>query len=342
MVDFKNLQTKLSSVWSDVVPELRECNSFFRRRRWFTAAPQFSDTLRLSRQKFLKPASVPDISVCEPFEINVNHPDSNSVVLERSAEHRPLIIGHRGYCAVAPENTLPSFLLALNAGADLVELDYHETKDGVPLVIHDDTLDRTTDARKRWRRRRIRVAGRTAAEIQTLDAGNWFDKKFAGARTPLLAEALDLIGWCGGLTVIEHKSGDSETLARLLRERNAVHKVVVISFDWAFLLQIHRREPDLLLGALGRPERMTDGRKPSRLSRKLDARWLEELQKTGARLAVWNRQVPEPAIRLAHEQGLNVWVYTVDETRVARRLTGIGVDGIITNRPLQIRRALSK
>jgi len=255
---------------------------------------------------------------------------------------RPLIIGHRGYCAVAPENTLPSFLLALNAGADLVELDYHETKDGVPLVIHDDTLDRTTDARKRWQRRRIRVARRTAAEIQTLDAGSWFDKKFAGARTPLLAEALDLICWCRGLTVIEHKSGDVETLAGLLRERNVVDKVVVISFDWKFLSELHQREPDLLLGALGRPERLTSGRRPARLVTRLDARWLEELVKTKARLAVWNWQVSRPAVRLAHELGLQVWVYTVNDARRATRLADIGVDGIITNRPPLIRQALRK
>ncbi len=305
------------------------------------SAAKFSGAPEASLQKFLKPLQVPDISGCHPPGPIVNRYNSNSPTLKLVAESRPLIIGHRGYCALAPENTLPSFLLALNAGADLVELDYHETKDGVPLVIHDDTLDRTTDARKRWSRRRIRVAGRTAAEIQTLDAGNWFDKKFAGARTPLLAEALDLICWCGGHTVIEHKSGDPETLARLLRERNAIDKVVVISFDWEFLQEIHTLEPDLLLGALGRPERLTNGRRPARLVRTLDARWLEELRKTGAKLAVWNRQVPEPAIRLAHEQGLKVWVYTVNETRVAKRLTGIGVDGIITNRPLQIRHAFS-
>src|SRR5215831_9081720 len=105
-------------------------------------------------RKFLKRSPVPDISGCNPPEPIVNRRSSNSSALKLIAESRPLIIGHRGYCAIAPENTLPSFLLALNAGADLVELDYHETKDGVPLVIHDDTLDRTTDARKRWNRKR--------------------------------------------------------------------------------------------------------------------------------------------------------------------------------------------
>ena len=272
----------------------------------------------------------------------MNSNDPNSTARKLLAQRRPLIIGHRGFCAIAPENTLPSFQLALNAGADLVELDYHQTRDGIPLVIHDETLDRTTNARTRWRQRRIRVADRTAAEIQALDAGSWFEKKFTGTTAPLLIEALDLICGRGGVAVIEHKSGDAETLAKLLRKRNVIDRVVVISFDWQFLRQVHRLESNLLLGALGRPERLTDGRKPSRLSRKLDVRWLAELEKTGAELAVWNRQVPEPAIRLAHERGLKVWVYTVDKSGMAKRLTGTGVDGIITNRPLQIRQALGK
>src|SRR5690348_18000667 len=111
------------------------------------------------------------------------------------AAKRPLVIGHRGYCALAPENTLPSFHLALEAGADLIELDYHHSKDGVPIVIHDHILDRTTNARKQRKRRRIKVSRTSAAEIQTLDAGAWFDSKFAGTKTPLLTEALDFI--CG-------------------------------------------------------------------------------------------------------------------------------------------------
>src|ERR1041384_3086855 len=120
----------------------------------------------------------------------------------------PLIIGHRGYAAKAPENTLPSFKLALEAGVDLVELDYQHSKDGVPMVFHDRFLDRTTDARKQWRRRRVRVAAKTAVEIQTLDAGAWFDEKFSGAKVPSLAEAIEFICSKGVVALIEHKSGD--------------------------------------------------------------------------------------------------------------------------------------
>jgi glycerophosphoryl diester phosphodiesterase len=259
---------------------------------------------------------------------------------KRIASRQPLVIGHRGYCAVAPENTLPSFKLALEAGADLVELDYRHSQDGLPVVFHDETLDRTTDARKKWNRRRIKVAEKTASEIRSLDAGSWFDATFAGTKVPLLTEALDLICGRGGVALIEHKSGDAESCVGLLRKRNRIDQVVVISFDWACLHAIHKLEPNLALGALGPPARLVNGRKPSGLLRSLSARWLDELAKTGAKAAVWNRHVSARAIRLAHKRGLKVWVYTVNTSRLARRLLGIGADGIITNRTSLIRQTL--
>lgn len=263
-----------------------------------------------------------------------------SLILEKLIERKqPLVIGHRGYCAVAPENTLPSFRLALDAGADLVELDYQHSKDGVPIVIHDRILDRTTDARKKWKRRRIKVSRVTAGELQTLDSGKWFDAKFAGTKVPLLSEALDFICGNGGIALIEHKSGDPGTLAKLLRERSFINKVVVISFNWKFLRELHKLEPQLVLGALGPPVRLTNGRRPTHIRRGLGIR-LNDLKKTGARLAVWNRKVSKRAVLKAHQRGLQVWVYTVNEARLARQLVARGVSGIITNEIAIITRAV--
>ncbi len=248
------------------------------------------------------------------------------------ASKRPLVIGHRGYCAIAPENTLPSFELAIEAGADVVELDYHHSKDGVPVVIHDATLNRTTDARRKRRWSRLKVAHHTAAEIRTLDAGRWFDPSFAGTWVPSLDEALEFICEQGGrVALIEHKSGDAATCVHLLREKNLINKVVVISFDWKFLRAFHELEPAQVLGALGPPGRITRRHRPSRISGRLNRRWLDELVRTGARLVVWNRQVPRPAIELAHHRGLKVWVYTINEPARARELIERGVNGIITN-----------
>jgi glycerophosphoryl diester phosphodiesterase len=251
---------------------------------------------------------------------------------------RPLIIGHRGYCALAPENTLPSFKLALEAGADLVECDYHHTKDGVPVVIHDSNLDRTTNAREQWKRRRIKVARKTAAEIQTLNAGNWFGAAFAGARVPLLSEALDFISGNGGVALIERKSGDAATLAMLLCDHELINRVVVISFDWKFLRELHALEPTLVLGALGPPSRLSNGRRPVHPRRRMETR-LNDLAKTGAKIAVWNRKVSKRGIQSAHRRDVKVWIYTVDTLRVARQLLRRGADAIITNRISAVRPA---
>jgi glycerophosphoryl diester phosphodiesterase len=253
-------------------------------------------------------------------------------IAERLLEsNQPLLIGHRGYSAIAPENTLRSFQLALDAGTQLVELDYHQSHDGVPMVIHDPILDRTTNARKKWKRRRIKVSNKTSAEIQTLDAGSWFDAKISGAKVPTLIEALDLICGHGAVAVIEHKSGDAQTLAQLLRERELVNHVVVISFNWKFLRELHALLPEQILGALGPPAHLSNGRRPLHPRRQLGYR-LKDLAKTGARIAVWNRKVSKQSIHAAHRRGLKIWIYTVDEVRVAKQLLKRGVDAIITNR----------
>ena len=253
----------------------------------------------------------------------------------------PVVIGHRGYSAFAPENTLPSFRLALRAGVDLVELDYRQTADGELVVIHDPNLDRTTDAQWRWGGRHIRVESKTVAEIRSLDAGKWFDQTFAGTPVPLLQEAVELIQR-GGVALLERKSGDIETLARLLENKGLVGRVVVQSFDWSFLTALHRRLPDQPLGALGPLTSLPGVRKAPAVFGQLTGRWLRAVRKTGASVVVWNKQVSRPALRQAHDQGLKVWVYTIDRPELAQSLLDIGVDGIITNNPALIWKAIAK
>lgn len=245
---------------------------------------------------------------------------------------RPLVIGHRGCAAKAPENTLPSFKLALQSRADLIELDYQHSGDGVPIVIHDRFLDRTTNARDQWRRRRIRVKSKTAAEIGALDAGQWFDPVYSGVKVPSLAEALEFISSHDGLTLVEHKAGDPGTLVDLLRRLKLVGRTIVISFDWKFLRELHELEPRQILGALGPPARLSNGRRPVHLRRRLSSR-LADLAKTGARIAVWHRRVSPRSVHLAHRRDIKVWVYTVNQLPLARNLVGRGVDGIITDHP---------
>jgi len=256
------------------------------------------------------------------------------------ATARPLVIGHRGFNVLAPENTLPSFQFAVAAGADLVELDYHQSKDGVPIVIHDGELDRTTDAVQRWGARKIRVDSKTAAELRALDAGRWFDAKFAGTRLPLLTEALDVIQTNGGVTLIEHKAGPAAQCATLLRERDLVNRVIVQSFDWAFLRAFHQQVPAQVLGALG-PPGTRQGKKLTDAEKELSPEWIREAQQTGAGVIGWNKLVNRAAVDYAHQQKLKVWVYTINDPAQARDLLSMGVDGIITDNTSLIWRAIA-
>ena len=252
---------------------------------------------------------------------------------------RPLVIGHRGYAAFAPENTLDSFRLALSADVDLVELDCRSSRDGVPVVIHDPSLDRTTDARERWGGTRLMVSAHTAAQLSELRAGAWFRPAFPDSELPTLQAAMDLIQHAGA-TLIERKSGDPGSCVNLLRRNGWMNRAVVQAFDWEYLRAYHRLEPAQVLGALGPPS----SRKGKRLARRhqaLGAAWLDEIREVGCRLAVWNRQVSAAAVTAAHRRGLKVWVYTVDDLRTAGELFDSGVDGIISNNPAVIWKAVA-
>jgi glycerophosphoryl diester phosphodiesterase len=265
--------------------------------------------------------------------------DASSPAERLLGSPRPLVIGHRGYSAVAPENTALAFQRALQAGVDLVELDYHHTSDGLPFVIHDGTLDRTTDAISRWGGKNVAVAGRTAKELADLEAGLWFQPPVPAQRLLPLAEAVEMIQK-GGVTLIERKAGDPATLARLIRERDWLNRHVVQSFDWKFLADLHQLEPRQVLGALG-PLGSREGRKLTDAEKALNPAWITDVLATGARIVVWNRQVDAAAVRVAHERGLRVWVYTIDEPEVAAELLKAGVDGIITNNAAVIWRAVA-
>lgn len=265
-------------------------------------------------------------------------PPIHSPAARLIAQPGPLVIAHRGFSQQAPENTLPAFRLALAARADLVELDYYHAKDGVPVVIHDGTLDRTTDATNRWGGKGIAVASRDASELTSLDAGRWFSPVYAGTRLPTLAESIETIQ-AGGVTLIERKGGDAPALVRLLRERGWLEHLVVQSFDWGFVRDARRVSPDLVLGALGPPS-TRNGRKLTDQEKVLSPEFIAEIEQLGAQLVVWNRQVTAASIERAHQRGLRVWVYTINDPKEAEQLERLGVDGIITDNPAIIRARL--
>lgn len=125
-----------------------------------------------------------------------------------AAQHRAKLVAHRGASAYAPEHTIAAYRLALAQGADYVEQDLAVTRDGVLICLHDETLERTTDVEVRFPDRAVAdEAGRkrwfavdfTLAEIRQLDAGSWFDARFAGERVPTWEEAVRVVGTAAGL-----------------------------------------------------------------------------------------------------------------------------------------------
>lgn len=237
------------------------------------------------------------------------------------------MIAHRGASSHAPENTLPAFYAALEANADLVELDYVHTADGVPVCFHDNKLDRTTNAPEILGRTNIPIRLATMSDLRRLDAGAWFGAEFAGTSIPTLAEALDVIQ-SRSVALIERKQGDPATCVKLLRDTKRIDRLIVQSFDWDFLAACHRLEPGLALAALGDKD-LTDT--------KLDA-----IARTGSVVVGWDhRRIGRPAIEAIHRRGWKAWVFTVNEPNRAVQLVTEGADAIITDDPALMWRHLA-
>ena len=228
-----------------------------------------------------------------------------------------LVIAHRGLPIAAPENSLPGFEAALAYKPDFVELDYRHTLDGVPAVIHDDKLDRTTNSRAVFGAADVLIGSKTFAELGKLDGGAWYSPKFAGAKLASLAEAIDLV--CPQTCLmIERKDGDAATLVKLLREKQVLDRVIVQAFDWNFIADVRKLEPDLPTGLLGK--------------QRLDAEKLARVREIAPRVIGWDfRDLDAAVIRTGHDAGVKVWSWTVNSEAKARELAAAGLDGLITN-----------
>jgi glycerophosphoryl diester phosphodiesterase len=233
-----------------------------------------------------------------------------------------LVIAHRGNSSEAPENTLPSFASAVALGVDLVELDTHASADEIPVVVHDETIDRTTSACTLWSGRDIPLASKSLADLRQLDAGAWFAPRFATTAIATLDEALAVIQ-PSSMTLIERKQGRVEPILEVLRRHGAMDRVVVQAFDWDFLAQCRRQAPALLIGALGEQE-ITDEH-------------LDRAVKLGAAVIGWKAgRFTSERISAIHQRGMRAWAWTVNDEPLARRLIAAGIDGLISNFPARM------
>ncbi len=239
-----------------------------------------------------------------------------------TADH-VLNIAHRGASAVAPPNTLAAFRRAAELGADGIELDVHLSADGVPVVIHDFTVDATTDGQGR-------VRDMPLAALKELDAGSRFDPAFAGERIPTLEEVFAEVG-DRLLINVELKSipgndypGLEEAVAAQIARHGLAERALVSSFNPLALRRMRRIAPHIPLGFLYETAPL------SRVAR-LAAALIPGLRPEA--IHPWWGMVTAAAVRRAHARGQRVVVWTVDDETAMRRLIGWRVDAIITNYP---------
>ena len=232
-------------------------------------------------------------------------------------ERRTLIAAHRGASAYAPENTLAAYRLAVEMGVEAIEVDVHLSRDGVPVVIHDPRLDRTTNAEGL-------VKDHSAAQLKQLDVGSWFDTKFSSERLPTLEE---LLLWAKGRTnlLIEiknnpYKYGDiHRRVAELVQRHRMSAHVEIFSFDHTVAREAKAVDPSLLTGVCYAADPVSH----SALATHANADVIHPN---------YNFCTPE-AVEDAHSHGIFVTTWTVNAAEDARRLIDAGVDCIKTDHP---------
>ncbi len=240
------------------------------------------------------------------------------------APGRPLVLGHRGASADAPENTLAAFRLAMAQGADGVELDAWRCATGEVVVVHDEDARRVAGAD-------VAVPDAPLAALRALDVGAWRGDRFRGERIPLLAEVLEALP--GAVVNVELKSRGRDVrlaaaAARVVRRCGAGGRVIVSSFDWRLLVAFRLAAPEVPVGLL--------------FERAGARRWLPlAVPLLGASAVHADRTLAPPErVRRWVARGLAVLVWTVDDPAEARALAALGVAALVTNVPGRIAEAV--
>ena len=237
------------------------------------------------------------------------------------SKKRSDVVAHRGFSAVAPENTLAAIREAIQAGANGCEFDVYGCRDGTVVLMHDKTVDRTTNGVGL-------VKDLSLEQLQQLDAGSWKDPKYADERIPTLAEALKLLKGTDCQPVIEIKAeGISKQVVEEVRELKMVDEVAVIAFSQKIVREIRTLEPKLACAWLcsktleGNPAQQAD--------------WLEaRVRECKAELLDLHFSMLSPElIAELKRRDLGIWCWTVNEAVVMRALQQWGVDSITTDRP---------
>lgn len=235
----------------------------------------------------------------------------------------PTVMAHRGLSADAPENTLYAFSDAILVGADFIELDVQQTRDGVLVVMHDSNLKRTTSVNKD-------IWDVDYADIQNLDAGSWFDPAYANARIPTLEETLQFVDKRAKLNIeIKPTKHGSDTLeqdvAELITRYQYTDACYVTSFSYGSLKKVKEANPEIRTGYL-----MSVAYGQFYSLKYADAFSLNKVF------------VTSQVVNAAHQQGKQIFAWTVNGMSEVRSLCNLHVDSIITDDPVMVQNVISR
>ena len=235
----------------------------------------------------------------------------------------PTVMAHRGLSADAPENTLYAFSDAISVGADFIELDVQQTRDGVLVVMHDSNLKRTTGVNKD-------IWDVDYADIQNLDAGSWFDPAYANARIPTLEETLQFVDKRAKLNIeIKPTKHGSDTLeqdvAELITRYQYTDACYVTSFSYGSLKKVKEANPEIRTGYL-----MSVAYGQFYSLKYADAFSLNKVF------------VTSQVVNAAHQQGKQIFAWTVNSKTEVRSLCNLHVDSIITDDPVMVQNVISR
>ncbi|MDO7881626.1 glycerophosphodiester phosphodiesterase [Salinibacterium soli] len=241
----------------------------------------------------------------------------------RSPGEMGFVAGHRGDSDAGPENTLPALAGVIDSGAEFVETDVQLTADGVPILMHDWTLDRTTDGTGP-------VWAATWEQISRLDAGSWYDADYRGTRVPLFEEFLAILAPSPTHAIVELKGSwtphDVEIVQRLVTEYGVADQVVFASFD---------------IMTLRAAQLVAPGVQRAIISREVNGEPADLAAECGAIAIIVSKAFvlarPELVDRI-HAAELGVMVYTVNDSDAWMEAIELGVDGIITDTPGELDR----
>ncbi|MGI5439745.1 glycerophosphodiester phosphodiesterase [Streptomyces shenzhenensis] len=287
--------------------------------RWYFNGTEAMRTTKLARSARGVEALVVNGATVSFDDLKVTELPAESHL--RPAGSPLTVIAHRGASSAAPENTLVSDEIARRGGAEYIENDVQPSKDGVPYVLHDGTVDRTTDGIGL-------IRSLTSAQLDALDAGSWFAPVYKGTRIPTLAAQLEDLKSRGGAMLLEikgaHTRDEVATIVKTIRDQGMTDRVFVQSFEVSALRYTYELAPELPLGLL----RDALDADPVAIAKELH-------------LSAYNPSDGGLSKRLGvvqdlHAAGVAVNVWTVDSAARWRALEAAGVDGIITNRPAEL------